>query len=42
MGRHSELETPPKSLSTLTDGNFITVYPAQEERADDRRFLQFQ
>jgi hypothetical protein len=41
-GWHSELETLPKSLSTLTDGDFITVYPAQEERADDRRVLQFQ
>jgi Kef-type K+ transport system membrane component KefB len=41
MGWHNELETLPKSISTLTDGNFIIVYPAKEERADDRRFLQF-
>jgi Kef-type K+ transport system membrane component KefB len=42
MGWHSELETLPKSISTLTDGNFVVVYPAKDERADDRRFLQFQ
>ncbi len=38
---HDELQTLPKSISTLTDGNFVIVYPAKDERADDRRFLRF-
>ncbi len=41
LGWHSELQTLPKSISTLTDGNFVIVYPAHEDRADDRQFLQF-
>nr|WP_252490638.1 cation:proton antiporter [Natronococcus sp. CG52] len=40
IGWHSELQTLPKSISTLTDGNFVIMYPATEERADDRRFLR--
>ncbi|MFC6716874.1 cation:proton antiporter [Natrialbaceae archaeon GCM10025810] len=40
-GWHPELQTLPKSISTLTDGNFVVVYPAGVERADDRRFLRF-
>lgn len=42
LGWHSELQTLPKSISTLTDGNFVIVYPAREERADDRQFFQIQ
>ncbi len=42
IGWHSELQTLPKSISTLTDGNFVVVYPAREERTDNRQFLQFQ
>jgi Kef-type K+ transport system membrane component KefB len=41
LGWHGELRTLPKSISTLTEGNFVVVYPAKKERADDRRFLQF-
>ena len=41
LGWHDELQTLPKSISTLTDGNFAIVYPATGERADDRRFLRF-
>lgn len=40
VGWHPELQTLPKSISTLTDGNFIIMYPATEERTDDRRFLR--
>lgn len=42
IGWHTELETLPKSISTLVDGNFAIVYPAMAERADDRQFLQLQ
>ncbi|WP_255192534.1 cation:proton antiporter [Natronobeatus ordinarius] len=41
MGWDTALQTLPKRVSTLTEGNFIVVYPATGERADDRRFLQF-
>ena len=41
LGWHEELQTLPKRISRLTDGNFVIVYPATGERADDRRFLQF-
>jgi Kef-type K+ transport system membrane component KefB/nucleotide-binding universal stress UspA family protein len=40
-GWHQELQTLPKSISTLTDGNFVIMYPATEERTDDRQFLRF-
>nr|WP_233710815.1 cation:proton antiporter [Natronococcus pandeyae] len=40
VGWHPELQTLPKSISTLTDGNFVIMYPATEERADDRQFLR--
>ncbi len=40
MGWHPELQTLPKSISTLVDGDFVVVYPASGARADDRRFLQ--
>ena len=41
MGWHTELQTLPKSISTLTEGNFIVVYPAESDRTDDRQFLRF-
>ncbi|WP_290813903.1 cation:proton antiporter [Halovivax sp.] len=41
MGWHDELRTLPKSISTLTEGNFLVVYPADAEKDDDRQFLQF-
>jgi nucleotide-binding universal stress UspA family protein len=41
-GWHPELRTLPKSISTLTDGNFAVMYPAGEERVDNRQFLRFQ
>lgn len=41
IGWHSELQTLPKSISTLTDGNFVIVYPATKDRIDERRFLRF-
>ncbi|WP_117363821.1 cation:proton antiporter [Natrarchaeobaculum sulfurireducens] len=40
-GWHPELQTLPKNISTLTDGNFVIVYPASADRTDDRQFLQF-
>ncbi|WP_331233792.1 cation:proton antiporter [Natronorarus salvus] len=40
MGWHPQLQTLPKSISTLVDGDFVVVYPASGARADDRRFLQ--
>jgi Kef-type K+ transport system membrane component KefB/nucleotide-binding universal stress UspA family protein len=40
MGWHPELQTLPKSISTLVDGDFVVVYPASGARADDRQFLQ--
>jgi Kef-type K+ transport system membrane component KefB len=40
VGWHPELQTLPKGISTLTDGNFVIMYPATEERADDRQFLR--
>ncbi len=39
-GWHPQLGTLPKSISTLVDGDFIVVYPASAERADDRQFLR--
>ncbi|ADJ14550.1 sodium/hydrogen exchanger [Halalkalicoccus jeotgali B3] len=39
-GWHPELETLPKSVSTLHGGDFLVVYPASAERADDRQFLR--
>ncbi|MFU8869340.1 cation:proton antiporter [Natronococcus sp.] len=39
-GWHPELQTLPKRISTLTAGNFVIMYPATEEREDDRRFLR--
>lgn len=41
VGWHEELQTLPKSISTLFDGNFVVVYPATERRGDDRQFLRF-
>ena len=42
IGWHRELETLPKSISTLVDGNFVVVFPTKEERkTDDRQFLRF-
>jgi nucleotide-binding universal stress UspA family protein len=40
MGWHSELQALPKSISTLTDENFLVVYPAGDDRVDDRQFLR--
>ncbi|MDG5760959.1 cation:proton antiporter [Natronococcus sp. A-GB1] len=39
-GWHPELQTLPKRISTLTEDNFVIMYPATEEREDDRRFLR--
>ncbi|WP_263019638.1 cation:proton antiporter [Natronobiforma cellulositropha] len=39
-GWHPELQRLPKHVSRLTAGNFVIVYPAGEERVDDRRFLR--
>ncbi len=41
VGWQPELRTLPKRISTLTDGNFVIVYPASTKRDDDRQFLQF-
>ncbi|WP_440772425.1 cation:proton antiporter domain-containing protein [Natronorubrum sp. DTA28] len=41
IGWDPRLQTLPKSISTLTNGNFVVMYPATEERADDRQFLRF-
>lgn len=40
VGWHPQLQTLPKSISTLVDGDFLVVYPASAERADDRQFLR--
>ena len=37
---NDKLQTLPKSISTLVDGNFVVVYPATAQRTDDRRFLR--
>ncbi|WP_228434598.1 cation:proton antiporter [Natrarchaeobaculum aegyptiacum] len=42
VGWHPELQTLPKRLSRLTDGNFVIAYPASEGQEDDRQFLQLQ
>ncbi len=39
-GWHPELRTLPKTISTLTEGNFVIMYPATKARDDDRRFLR--
>nr|WP_245778652.1 cation:proton antiporter [Halomicrobium zhouii] len=39
---HAALQTLPMDVSTLTDGNFVVVYPASAERVDDRQFLRFE
>ncbi|NKE36355.1 cation:proton antiporter [Natronococcus sp. JC468] len=41
-GWHPELQTLPKHISRLTEGNFVIMYPATEEREDDRRFLRLE
>ncbi|SEH17539.1 Kef-type K+ transport system, membrane component KefB [Natronorubrum sediminis] len=41
VGWHSELRTLPNRLARVTDANFVVMYPATEERADDRQFLRF-
>ncbi len=41
LGWDSKLQNLPKSISTLTESNFVIIYPAGDKRADDRRFLQF-
>ena len=41
MGWHPELQALPKSISTLTEENFLVVYPAGDDRVDDRQFLRF-
>lgn len=41
FGWSSELQTLPKSVSTLTEGNFLIVYPSSKKREDDRRFFQY-
>nr|WP_241434423.1 cation:proton antiporter [Natronorubrum tibetense] len=41
VGWDPRLQSLPKSISTLTNGNFVVMYPATEERADDRQFLRF-
>ncbi|RRJ34004.1 cation:proton antiporter [Halocatena pleomorpha] len=41
IGWHEELQTLPKNISTLIEGNFVIVYPATVDRTDDRQFLRF-
>ncbi|WP_394739468.1 cation:proton antiporter domain-containing protein [Natronococcus roseus] len=41
-GWHPELQTLPKRISRLTDGNFVIMYPATEEDEDDRRFFRLE
>lgn len=40
LGWHPQLQTLPKSISTLHAGSFVVVYPASAKRADDRQFLR--
>lgn len=44
QGWHPELETLPARLSSTVVGtaNVVVLYPAVGDRADDRRFLQFE
>ncbi len=39
-GWNEKLQTLPKSISTLADGNFAVVYPPTVDDADERRFLK--
>ncbi|MHC3437701.1 cation:proton antiporter domain-containing protein [Natrialbaceae archaeon A-gly3] len=41
-GWQPALRTLPTEISRLTDGNFAIVYPATEERDDERQFLRFE
>ncbi|WP_255170854.1 cation:proton antiporter [Natrononativus amylolyticus] len=41
VGWQPALQTFPKRISGLTDGNFLVVYPASGGRSDDRQFLRF-
>lgn len=41
MGWQTELATLPTSIATLTDGNFLVLYPASRDQLDDRQFLHF-
>lgn len=40
MGWHPELQTLPKSISTLVNGDFLVVYLPTEPSGDERRFLK--
>lgn len=40
IGWHPKLQTLPKSISTLTTGNFIIVYPETTGDLDDRQFFR--
>ncbi|MFP9190843.1 cation:proton antiporter [Natronosalvus vescus] len=40
VGWHPVLMTLPKRISTVTAGNFVVVYPARSDVADDRQFLR--
>lgn len=42
VGWDGELETLPKSVATLAEGNFLVIYPESGERADDRQFLRYE
>ena len=41
-GWQPTLQTLPTAISRLTDGNFVIVYPATEERDDERQFLRLE
>lgn len=40
MGWHRELQTLPKRISRLVDGNFVIVYPAAQSRTMDSKFIR--
>lgn len=39
-GWNPKLQTLPKSISTLVSGNFVIVYPATDDRRDQRQFFR--
>ena len=42
LGWNPQLQTLPKSISTLFEGSFIVVYPARARHDDDRQFLRLE
>ncbi|WP_243641377.1 cation:proton antiporter [Natrarchaeobius halalkaliphilus] len=41
VGWHPQLQRLPSRISSVTDGNFVVVYPATDVQDDDRQFFRF-